>query len=207
LLDAARGAQIFSTLDLASGYYQLKLDPKDSHKTAFVTPYGQFEWKALPMGLCNAPSAFMKTMNSVFDQVISKYDISRANLSAKDLGSAKRFKDFLLIYLDDLLVMSKTPEQHLIHLRLVLSKMQHCNLSLKLSKCHFLQEQVKYLGHVLSSEGIQPSPDKVQLLLDWKMPDIVLGMQQFLGLANYFRKFIQNYSRIAAPLYSLTKST
>ena len=207
LLDAARGAEFFSTLDLASGYYQLKIDPKDSHKTAFVTPYGQFEWKVLPMGLCNAPSAFMKTMNSVFDQVISKDDLSRAKLTAKDLGSAKRFKDFLLIYLDDLLVMSKTPEEHLIHLRLILSKMQHCNLSLKLSKCHFLQEQVKYLGHVLSSKGIQPSPDKVQLLLDWKMPDTVLGMQQFLGLANYFRKFIQNYSRIAAPLYSLTKST
>jgi hypothetical protein len=177
LLDAARGAEIFTTLDLASGYYQLKLDPADCHKTAFCTPDGQFEWKVLPMGLTNAPSAFMKAMNSVFDQPITADDLKRAKVQLTQLGKSLRFKDFLLIYLDDLLVMSETPDQHLMHLKLILSKMRHCKLSLKLSKCHFLKQQVKYLGHILSKEGIAPSPDKMKLLLDWPMPSKALGMQ------------------------------
>ena len=184
LLDAARGASHFSTLDLAGGYFQLKITPQDREKTAFSTPFGQFEWNVLPMGLTNAPASFMNTMQKVFEQYIG---------------------DFVLVYLDDILVMSKSPEEHLKHLHTVFSTLRKHRFSAKLSKCKFLQDQVKYLGHILSPEGVSPDPGKIQTLLDWEFPSNATGMMQFLGLANYFRKFIPNLSRLAAPLYHLTK--
>ncbi len=184
LLDAARGAECFSALDLASGYYQIRIAEEDIPKTAFSTPFGHFEWRVLPMGLTNAPSSFMRAMNTVFEPYL---------------------QDFVLVYLDDILIMSKTPDQHLVHLRRVFEKLREYRFQVKLSKCKFLKDQIKYLGHILSKDGVRPDPGKVQTLLDWAMPDTALGMQQFLGLANYFRKFIPNYSRIAAPLCHLTK--
>jgi hypothetical protein len=186
LLDAARGAQCFSALDLASGYFQIRIAEEDIPKTAFGTPFGHFEWRVLPMGLTNAPSSFMRVMNKVFE---------------KYLG------DFVLVYLDDILIMSKSPAEHLIHLRKVFETLRQYRLQAKLSKCKFLQEQIKYLGHILSAQGVLPDPAKIQTLLDWEFPDSAVGMQQFLGLANYFRKFIPNYSRLAAPLYHLTKKS
>jgi hypothetical protein len=186
LLDAAKGAQCFSALDLASGYFQIRIAEEDTPKTAFGTPFGHFEWRVLPMGLTNAPSSFMRVMNKVFE---------------KFLG------DFVLVYLDDILIMSKSPAEHIEHLRMVFEKLREYRLQAKLSKCKFLQEQIKYLGHLLSAQGVQPDPAKIQTLLDWAFPDSAVGMQQFLGLANYFRKFIPNYSRLAAPLYHLTKKS
>ena len=184
LLDAAVGCSHFSTLDLAGGYYQLKITPADREKTAFTTPFGQFEWNVLPMGLTNAPAAFMHTMQKVFEQYIG---------------------DFVLVYLDDILVMSKTPEDHLRHLQAVFETLRKHRLTAKLSKCKFLQKEVKYLGHLLSAEGVKPDPGKIKTLLDWEFPSNATGMMQFLGLANYFRRFIPNLSRLAAPLYHLTK--
>ena len=186
LLDAARGAQYFSCLDMASGYYQLRIAEEDMPKTAFATPFGHFEWRVLPMGLTNAPSSFQRTMQKVFEKFIG---------------------DFVLVYLDDILILSKTAEDHLKHLRQVFTTLQEHRFQIKLSKCKFMQEQVKYLGHILSRDGIQADPAKVQTLLDWEMPSNTTGMLQFLGLANYFRKFIPNYSRLAAPLYHLTKKS
>ena len=206
LLDSARGAKYYSSLDLASGYFQLKISPKDSPKTAFCTPFGQYEWKVLPMGLTNAPSTFMRAMNSVMDQVVSKEEYDKAQVNPDHLHhKITRYRDFVLVYLDDLLVMSKTPEDHVLHMRLLFSKLKSCHLQLKLSKCKFLQTQVKYLGHLINKDGILPAPDKIEILQKWELPTTVLGMQQFLGLANYFRKFIPNYSRIAAPLHGFTK--
>ena len=184
LLDAARGASYFSTLDMASGYYQLKIAPEDREKTSFATPFGQYEWNVLPMGLTNAPASFMHTMQKVFERFIG---------------------DFVLIYLDDILVMSKTPNEHIDHLHQVFTTLRKHRFQVKLSKCKFLQEQVKYLGHILSAEGVRPDPGKIQTLLDWEFTSNATGMMQFLGLANYFRKFIPNLSRLAAPLYRLTK--
>ena len=184
LLDAAKGARFFSTLDLAGGYYQIKISPEDREKTAFSTPFGQYEWNVLPMGLTNAPASFMNTMQKVFE---------------------KHIGDFLSVYLDDLLLMSKTPEEHLMHLRIVFETLRKHRFQVKLSKCHFMEQQVKYLGHIISEEGVKPDPAKVQTLLDWEFPTTATGMMQFLGLANYFRKFIPNLSRLAAPLYHLTK--
>ena len=110
-----------------------------------------------------------------------------------------------LIYLDDILVMSKTPEDHLKHLHVVFSTLRKHRFTAKLSKCKFLQDQVKYLGHLLFAEGVKPDPSKIRTLIDWEFPSNATGMMQFLGLANYFRKFIPNLSRLAAPLYHLTK--
>jgi hypothetical protein len=186
LLDAARGAQYFSALDMASGFYQVPIAEEDTPKTAFSTPFGHYEWRVLPMGLTNAPSSFMKVMNKVLEKFIG---------------------DFVLVYLDDILIMSKTPGEHLTHLRQVFETLREHRFQVKLSKCKFLQEQIKYLGHILSKDGIKPDPAKVQTLLDWEFPATATGMQQFLGLANYFRKFLPNYSRLAAPLYHLTKKT
>lgn len=184
LLDAARGATCFSAIDLASGYYQIPIAEADVPKTAFCTPWGQYEWRVLPMGLTNAPSSFMRVMNKVFEQFIG---------------------DFVLVYLDDILIMSRSPEEHLVHLRRVFQRLRDVSMQVKLSKCKFMQEQIKYLGHILSKDGIRVDPAKVQTLLDWEFPETALGMQQFLGLANYFRKFVADYSRLAAPLYHLTK--
>jgi hypothetical protein len=113
--------------------------------------------------------------------------------------------DFVLIYLDDVLTLSRTPEEHLVHLRKVFEKFRSHHMQVKLSKCKFLQKEIKYLGHILSAEGVRPDPAKIQTLRDWEFPSTSPGVMQFLGLANYFRKFIPNFSRVAAPLYDLTK--
>jgi transposase InsO family protein len=182
LLDSARGAKFFSALDLASGYHQIQITEADRPKTAFSTPYGHFEWKVLVMGLTNAPATFMKVMNKVFAHL-----------------------PFVLVYLDDVLCMSDSSEEHLAHLEQVLQLLRKHRLYAKLSKCDFFKEQIKYLGHILSKDGVRPDPDKVKSLLDWPSPTDAKGVQRFLGLANYFRKFIPNFSRVAAPLYHLTK--
>ena len=184
LLDAARGASHFTTLDMASGYYQLRIAEGDCAKTAFATPFGHFEWRVLPMGLTNAPCSFQRTMQKVFEKFIG---------------------DFVLVYLDDILVMSKTAEAHIGNLRQVFTKLREHRFQVKLSKCKFMDQQVKYLGHILSKDGIQADPSKIKTLVDWEPPSNGTGMLQFLGLANYFRKFIPNFSRLSAPLYHLTK--
>ena len=142
LLDKVRGAQYFSALD-----FQLKIEDEDSHKTAFCTPFGQYQWKVLPQGLCNAPSSFMQAMNSVFDQLISREDYALAGVDPTKLSQkVDRFSDIVLVYLDDLLIRSSTPEDHLAHLRLVFAKLKACNLQLKFSECHFFPERDQISG-------------------------------------------------------------
>ena len=136
------------------------------------------------MGLTNAPTSFIRTMQQVF---------------------AKFIVDFVLIYLDDILVLSTTAEAHVSNLRKVFEKLREHRFQVKLSKCKFLETRVKYLGHILSKDGIQADPAKIQTLSDWKFPKNGIGMLQFCGLANYFRKFIPNFCRLSAPLYQLTK--
>jgi hypothetical protein len=165
LLDSARGARVWGLVDLASGYHQIKIAEADMPKTAFSTPFGHFEWRVLPMGLCNAPATFQKAMNHVF----------------KDLP-------FVSTYLDDARISSSSPEEHLVHVRAVLETLRRHKLKAKLSKCKFLQRTMKYLGHILSPEGISPDPDKVKTLLDWEFPSTTKGLLRFLGLGNYFRK-------------------
>jgi transposase InsO family protein len=225
LLDAARGAQFFSSCDLAGGFFQIRIAEEDQEKTAFATPFGHFEWRCLSMGLTNSPSSFMATMQKVFDDYIVNGTNGNENPGnpvtpdvtpvtpgipggVQSINSPHfNLRQFLLVYLDDLLIMSASPEEHLFHLRLVFERLRKHRFQVKMSKCHFFQKQIRYLGHILSPDGIQVDPEKVKTLLDWEFPSSSLGMQQFLGLANYFRKHVPNFSRLSAPLYALTKKS
>lgn len=203
LLDAARGAAFKSSLDMAGGYHQIRIAPEDVPKTAFGTPFGHYEWRVLPMGLTNAPSTFQHTMNTVF----APYLKVPGPVSDKHKPGLEGTERFVLVYLDDVLCLSKSVADHMRHLRLIFAKLREHGLQAKLSKCKFLQKELKFLGHILTEEGVKPDPAKVQTLIDWEFPTNALGVMQFLGLANYFRKFIPDFSRIAAPLTELTKKT
>ena len=184
LIDSFRGASVFSALDMTSGYNQFRLQDEDVPRSSFTTPTGCFQWRVLSFGLTNAPSCFSRAMTHILAPLIGKS---------------------IILYLDDICVVSRTPAEHLEHLEQVLQKLHEHGLYLKLAKCHFFQEEIKYLGHVISREGVRADPDKISALQQWEYPKSALGMQQFLGLANYFRRFVPNFSRIAAPLYRLTK--
>jgi hypothetical protein len=171
-------------LDLISGYHQIRLLPSDVPKTAFNTPVGHFQWLVLPMGLTNAPSVFSRAMTHIFSMHLGKS---------------------VLVYLDDICIISKSPEEHLQHLEDVFSTMSEHSLYVGLHKCDFFQTQLKYLGHIISTDGVQADPEKIATLQSWQYPETASKMQSFLGLANYFRKFVPNFSRIAAPLYHLIK--
>lgn len=184
LLDKLSGMKYFTSLDLAQAYHQVRLHPDDVPKTAFCTPDGLFEFKVLCFGLTNAPATFQRVINEVF---------------GPDLGK------FILAYLDDLLVFSKTREEHLTHLRIVLSKLREHKLYCNVKKCQFLAQSVQFLGHVVSADGIKPSPAKTDAVTKWQSPTTVHELQSFLGLVNYFRKFIQGYSVLTRPLTDLLR--
>lgn len=183
LLDKLNGAAIFSSIDLMSGYHQIRITEEDQPKTAFKTPLGLFEFKVLPFGLTNAPQVFSAAMHSVFHDMIGK---------------------FVLVYMDDVCIYSQTPEEHASHLRQVLERLREHKFYAKLSKCEFNRREVHYLGHVVSGAGIKVDPRKTQVVNDWPRPKNVKEVRSFLGLANYFRKFIQGYSKMVAPMYKLT---
>lgn len=181
-LDALAGAQWFSTLDLASGYSQVEMAEKDKVKTAFCTPFGLFEFNRLPFGLCNAPGTFQRLMERLFGDC--------------------RYQS-LLLYLDDVIVFSSSIQQHLERLEQVFSRLQTQGLKVKLAKCHFFQKRVRYLGHVVSAEGVSTDPDKVAVVRDWKRPDNLAELRSFLGFASYCRRFIAGFSSMAGPLNRL----
>ena len=183
-LDALGNAKYFSTLDLTSGYWQVKVAQKDRPKTAFTTPMGLFECNRMPFGLQNAPATFQRLMTSC-------------------LGD-QHFES-LLIYLDDVIVFSSTFDQHLDRLRLVFERLRRQGLKLKPRKCHLLQEKVKYLGHVISQEGIETDPEKTSSVTDWSRPRTSRDVRRFLGFTGYYRRFVQGYAKIARPLFQLTE--
>ena len=181
-LDALTGAKWFSTLDLASGYNQVPMAEKDKEKTAFCTPFGLFEFNRMPFGLCNAPSTFQRLMERIFgDQSFQS----------------------LLLYLDDIVIFSGTFRQHLQRLEMVLRRLQQENLKLKLSKCHFFQLEVKYLGHVISAGGVATDPEKTRAVAEWRRPQTVTELRSFLGFCSYYRRFVEGFARHAAPLHRL----
>ena len=169
MLDQLHGAKYFSSLDLQSGYHQIRIDPADVEKTAFRTPYGLYQFKVLSFGLTNAPATFQRVMNDTFRQELGAY---------------------VLVYLDDILVFSRTVEDHLQHLRCVLSKLRQHRLYAKLSKCHFGRTELPFLGHIVGAEGIRVDPRKTDVVKNWPTPTCMEDVRRFLGLAGYFRNIL-----------------
>lgn len=184
ILNCLAGATCFSKLDLMSGYNQVRIADQDRPKTAFRTRYGSFQFKVLPFGLCNAPSVFMRVMNDVFRPYLDQ---------------------FVIVFLDDVLVFSRSPAEHETHLRAVLQTLREHKLYAKLSKCAFFQDRVDFLGFIISAAGIECDPRKLSAVRDWPAPTTVTQVKSFLGFAGFYRKFIKHFSSIAAPLTDLTK--
>ncbi|XP_030830382.1 uncharacterized protein LOC115919900 [Strongylocentrotus purpuratus] len=183
-LQMMQGARWFSSLDLKSGYWQLEIDERDKQKTAFVLPppLGLWECNRMPFGLCNAPSTFQRAME-------------------KCLGELNH--TVCVVYLDDIIIYSKTMEEHVVRLEAVIQRLSDHGFKLKASKCKLLQTRVKYLGHILTSEGIGTDPDKTESVRSWPTPKNVKELRSFLGLASYYRKFIPNLSKIMSPMLDL----
>ncbi|KAJ9509188.1 hypothetical protein QJQ45_001677 [Haematococcus lacustris] len=184
LLDQLSGAQVFSKIDLRSGYHQIRVAEEDIPKTAFRTRYGHYEFTVLPFGLCNAPATFQQLMNDVFKPHLD---------------------DFVLVYLDDILVFSKSTADHERHLHLTLSLLRQHQLCANLAKCAFWLDTVDFLGHVVSAAGIQPDPTKVKAVLDWPAPQDKHQLRSFLGTANYYRRLLHHHAHRVLPLTDLLR--
>lgn len=185
-LDRLQGASYFTSLDLKSGYHQIRVQDSDVSKTAFNTRYGKYEFLVLPFGLSNAPPSFQSWMNQILDGCIDK---------------------FVLIYLDDALIFSRTKEDHIKHVREVLSRFNKEKLVVNLKKCEFGKRELEFLGYRVSESGILPSESKIKAISKWQRPTNVQEVRQFLGLAQHYRRFCPRFSTIAAPLTELTHGT
>ena len=179
---ALRSAKIFTTLDLRSGYYHINLDEESKAKTAFVTPFGKYEFNTVPFGLAQAPAYFQQLISMVL----------------------KDCRDFAMAYLDDIIIFSRTPEEHLKHIEIIFQKLKIAGLKLKESKCDFFKSEIHYLGHLISDKGIQPLPEKLDTMRNMPRPRTPKEIKQFLGLTGYYRKFIPHFSEISRPLAKLT---
>eukprot|EP00253_Pinus_taeda_P018339 PITA_18339 len=184
LFDQLKGAKVFSKIDLRSGYHQIRIKEEDIAKTAFRTRYGHYEFVVFPFGLTNAPATFMCLMNSVFHRFLDK---------------------FVLIFINDIMIYSRSQEEHEEHLMMVLQTLREHELCAKFSKCDFFKEEIQYLGHVITKEGIAVDPEKIKTIMEWPIPKDVADIRSFMGLAGYYRRFVEGFSRIAYPITSLQK--
>ncbi|CAM8960386.1 unnamed protein product [Rhodiola kirilowii] len=184
LIDQLHGAVVFSKIDLRSGYHQIRIRPGDEWKTAFKTRDGLYEWRVMPFGLSNAPSTFMRLMNQVFRAFIGQ---------------------FVVVYFDDILVYSASEAQHLHHLRKVFEVLREQQLYTNTKKCHFFTNEVTFLGYIVSREGIQMDPGKVEAIVSWPTPTNIHEIRSFHGLASFYRRFIRNFSTVIAPITDCLK--
>ncbi|XP_061338025.1 uncharacterized protein LOC133284906 [Gastrolobium bilobum] len=184
LLDELQGARIFTKLDLRSGYHQILLVPEDTSKTAFRTHDGHYEFLVMPFGLTNAPSTFQEAMNHLFRPYLRK---------------------FIIVFFDDILIYSRSMEEHYNHLVLTLTCLQDNLFMVKLSKCGFALAEVDYLGHLVSGEGVRADPKKIAAMQQWPQPKTIKQLRGFIGLTGYYRRFIRNYAALASPLTDLMK--
>ena len=182
LIDRLTGMKVFSKIDLWSAYYQMRLTEDAIPKSAFSTHLGHFEWLVLPFGMVNAPASFQSLMQSLLGQL-----------------------PFVVVYLDDILVFSRTPEEHKNHVKQVLEILKENTLRAKKKKCAFFQSSIEYLGFIIDQDGLHPNPAKIQCVQDWPVPQNVKDVQSFLGLANYYRRFVKDFAKIGTPLTQLTR--
>ena len=184
LLDQLVGAKVFTKLDLRSGYHQVRVADQDIEKTAFRTRDGHYEFTVMPFGLTNAPATFQRLMNDVFRQYVD---------------------DFIIVYMDDILIYSKTPKEHEEHLRKAMELLRKEKLFCKKSKCAFGLEEVQYLGHTIGPQGVRMDDVKVQAIINWPTPTTIRELRGFLGLAGYYRRFIERFAHRCAPMSELLK--
>ena len=182
-LEALGGATYFSSLDLAHGYFQVRMDPGSVEKTAFRVPWGLYEFLRMPQGLTNSPSTFQRTMEFILGDL---------NLSQ------------IILYLDDILIFSTTMEEHLERLDCVLTRLNRFGLKVKGKKCQLFRDSVNYLGHVVSASGVAVDQEKIEKVRDWPVPNTSTEVSSFLGLASYYRRFVPGFSKIAGPLHEVT---
>ena len=169
MMDQLLGAGVFSKIDLRSDYHQILVKAEDVQKTAFRSRYGHYEFLVMPFGVTNAPTIFMDYMNRIFKPFLDK---------------------FVVVFIDDILIYSRTREEHAKHLRTVLNILREKQLYAKLSKCDFWMSEIQFLGHVISAQGISVDPSKVEVVLQSERPKTVTEIRSFVGLAGYYRRFI-----------------
>ena len=184
MLDELYGASYFTKLDLRAGYHQVRVNPQDVHKTAFRTHNGHYEYLVMPFGLCNAPSTFQAIMNSIFRH---------------------HLRQFILVFFYDILIYSSTWDQHLVHVQQTFEILRQNHFYVKESKCAFGQQELEYLGHIITNHGVKVDDSKIAAMVAWSQPTNILDLRGFLGLTGYYRKFVQNYGVIAQPLTNLLK--
>lgn len=184
ILDKLGRAQYFTTLDLAKGYHQIKMNPDDIHKTAFVTPKGLYEYVRMPFGLKNAPATFQRLMNEVLREYINK---------------------ICVVYLDDILIFSTSLQEHIVNIRKIFNKLSEHNLKVQFDKCSFLRKETEFLGHVLTDQGMKPNPNKIKCIEEYPLPTSEKQLRGFLGVTGYYRKFIEGYARLAQPMTKYLK--
>jgi hypothetical protein len=184
LLDELHGADYFTKIDLRSGYHQIKMREQDISKTTFRCHYDRYEFLVMPFGLTNAPTTFQSCMNHVFNKQPRKH---------------------LLVFFDDLLIYSKTWEEHLQHVNQILSIKEEQSLYAKESKCEFGMTEVLYLGHIIGEKGVQVHQEKIKAIMEWPTPKTLTELRGFLGMCTYYKKFVKGFSQMCAPLIDLTK--
>lgn len=182
ILDKLGRCQYFTTLDLASGFYQVEMDPKDIHKTGFNVERGHYEFLRMPMGLKNSPSTFQRVMDNILQGV-----------------------ENTIVYLDDILVYSTSLQEHIVNLKKVFQRLRETNFKIQMDKSEFLKRETPYLGHIITREGVKPNPDKIAAICKYPIPKTTKQIKGFLGLLGYYRRFIPDFAKITKPLTACLK--